>query len=245
MAEQRVEEHSKMTDILKDYEAQEQERLERNLHYAEAGVRFIDIRQAYIAEGTKIGRGTVIYPCVVLEGSVEIGENCVIGQNSHIVDSVIGSGTDVQSSVILESRVGENTKVGPFAYVRPNSRIGSGCKVGDFVEIKNSYFGDGSKASHLTYVGDADVGENVNLGCGVVFVNYDGSKKYRSVVEDGAFIGCNCNLVAPVHVGEKAYVAAGTTITRDVPEGALHVGRVRDTSIEGWVEKKGILNRKK
>lgn len=230
---------------MKEYEEQEKRRLSINLEHAENGVRFIDIRQAYIDEGVKIGKGTVIYPCAVIEGKTEIGEDCVIGQNSHIVDSVIGSGTDVQSSVILESRVGENTKVGPFAYMRPNSNVGSGCKVGDFVEIKNSNFGDGSKASHLTYIGDADVGKNVNLGCGVVFVNYDGSKKYRSTVGDDSFIGCNCNLVAPVNVGDKAYVAAGTTITCDVPDGALHIGRARDKSIEGWVEKKGILNKKK
>ena len=181
----------------------------------------------------------------MLEGKVSIGENCVIGQNSRIVDSTIGDGTRVDSSVVLESTIGKDTKVGPFAYLRPNSHVGDQCKVGDFVEVKNSTMGDGSKASHLTYIGDSDVGKNVNLGCGVVFVNFDGSKKYRSVVEDDAFIGCNCNLVSPVHVGEKAYVAAGTTITRDVPAGALHVGRQKDRSIEGWVERKGILERKK
>ena len=145
--------------------------------------------------------------------------------------------------MILESRVGSDTTVGPFAYLRPNSNVGSGCKVGDFVEIKNSTLGDGAKASHLTYIGDSDVGERVNLGCGVVFVNYDGSRKYRSVVEDGAFIGCNSNLVSPVHIGKNAYVAAGSTITKDVPEGALYVARARGKSLEGWVEKRGILKK--
>ena len=234
-----------MSDLRQQYRQREEEKLERNFAYAEQGVEFIDINQVYIAEGTEIGAGTVIYPCVVLEGKVSIGENCVIGQNSRIVDSTIGDGTRVDSSVVLESTIGKNTKVGPFAYLRPNSHVGDQCKVGDFVEVKNSTMGDGSKASHLTYIGDSDVGKNVNLGCGVVFVNFDGSKKYRSVVEDDAFIGCNCNLVSPVHVGEKAYVAAGTTITRDVPAGALHVGRQKDRSIEGWVERKGILERKK
>ncbi len=234
-----------MSDLRQQYRQREEEKLERNFAYAEQGVEFIDINQVYIAEGTEIGAGTVIYPCVVLEGKVSIGENCVIGQNSRIVDSTIGDGTRVDSSVVLESTIGKDTKVGPFAYLRPNSHVGDQCKVGDFVEVKNSTMGDGSKASHLTYIGDSDVGKNVNLGCGVVFVNFDGSKKYRSVVEDDAFIGCNCNLVSPVHVGEKAYVAAGTTITRDVPAGALHVGRQKDRSIEGWVERKGILERKK
>ena len=228
---------------IKEYELLEKARIERNLEYMEAGVNFIDVRTAYIDEGVKIGAGTTIYPCVAIEGNVEIGKNCTIGQNSRIKDSVIGDGTSVQSSVIIESSVGSETSVGPFAYLRPNSHVGNKCKVGDFVEIKNSKLGDGAKASHLTYVGDSDVGERVNLGCGVVFVNYDGSKKHRYVVEDDAFIGCNVNLVSPVHVGRNAYVAAGSTITNDVPDGALYVARAKGKSLEGWVEKKGILKK--
>ena len=228
---------------IKEYEKLERQRISRNLDYLEAGVRFIDIRTAYIDEGVTIGAGTVICPCVVIEGDVTIGENCTIGQNSRIKDSVIGDDTSIQSSVILESKVGSGTSVGPFAYLRPNSEVGDGCKVGDFVEIKNSKLGDGAKAAHLTYVGDSDVGERVNLGCGVVFVNYDGSRKYRSVVEDGAFIGCNVNLVSPVHVGKDAYIAAGSTITEDVPDGALYVARAKGRTLEGWVEKKGHLKK--
>ena len=226
-----------------EYEEMEARRIERNLEYLDAGVVFIDLKAVYIDEGVRIGKGTVIYPCVVLEGDVEIGENCTIGQNTRIKDSIIGNGTSIQSSVILESKVGDETSVGPFAYLRPNSEIGSHCKVGDFVEIKNSRLDDGAKAAHLTYVGDSDVGKKVNLGCGVVFVNYDGSKKYRSVVEDGAFIGCNVNLVSPVHVGKDAYIAAGSTITNDVEDGALYVARSKGKSIEGWVEKRGILKK--
>lgn len=226
-----------------EYEMLEKQRLERNLAYMDKGVRFIDPKMAYIDEGVSIGRGTVIYPCVVLEGNVTIGEDCVIGQNTRIKDSVIGNGTNVQSSVIIESNVGNETNIGPFAYLRPGSEIGNGCKIGDFVEIKNSKLGDGAKASHLTYVGDSDVGERVNLGCGVVFVNYDGSSKYRSVVDDGAFIGCNTNLVSPVHVGKEAYVAAGSTITKDVPDGALFVARAKGRTIEGWVARRGILKK--
>lgn len=228
---------------IEEYEALERERISRNLKYMEEGVVFIDLKMAYIDEGVRIGRGTVIYPCAVIEGDVTIGENCLIGQNTRIKDSVIGDGTSIQSSVIIESKVGNDTTIGPFAYLRPASNVGSGCKVGDFVEIKNSTLGDGAKASHLTYIGDSDVGERVNLGCGVVFVNYDGSRKYRSVVEDGAFIGCNSNLVSPVHIGKNSYVAAGSTITKDVPEGALYVARARGKSIEGWVEKRGILKK--
>ncbi|MDO5490975.1 MAG: DapH/DapD/GlmU-related protein [Bacillota bacterium] len=229
----------------KEYEALEKQRIKWNLSLMEQGVAFVDLKTAYIDEGVKIGRGTVICPCVVLEGHVVIGEDCVIGQNTRIVDSVIGDGTTVQSSVILQSQVGSDTTVGPFAYLRPNSSIGDGCKVGDFVEVKNSTMGDGSKASHLTYIGDSDVGKGVNLGCGVVFVNYDGSNKYRSIVDDGAFIGCNSNLISPVHIGEKAYVAAGSTITEDVPGGALYVARSRGRTFRDWVEKRGILKKKK
>lgn len=229
----------------KEYEALEKQRIKWNLSLMEQGVAFVDLKTAYIDEGVKIGRGTVICPCVVLEGDVVIGEDCVIGQNTRIVDSVIGDGTTVQSSVILQSQVGSDTTVGPFAYLRPNSSIGDGCKVGDFVEVKNSTMGDGSKASHLTYIGDSDVGKGVNLGCGVVFVNYDGSNKYRSIVDDGAFIGCNSNLISPVHIGEKAYVAAGSTITEDVPGGALYVARSRGRTFRDWVEKRGILKKKK
>lgn len=230
---------------LKEYEAMEQRRLEINLKHMENGVRFIDLKAAYIDETVQIGAGSVIYPCVVLEGNVIIGENCIIGQNTRIVDSSIGDGTTVQSSVILESTVGEETSVGPFAYLRPNSKVGNHCKVGDFVEVKNSSMGDGAKASHLTYIGDSDVGKEVNLGCGVVFVNYDGTSKYRSVIGDGAFVGCNTNLVSPVEVGEKAYIAAGSTVTEDVPKGALFIARAMGTIKEGWVEKKGILKKKK
>lgn len=228
-----------------EYKKTEEKRLAVNIAHLERGVRFIDINTAYIDEEAVIGIGTVIYPCVVIEGKTVIGKDCIIGQNTKIKDSEIGDGTDITSSVITESKVGARTHVGPFAYLRPGSTIGNDCKVGDFVEIKNSSFGDGTKASHLTYVGDSDVGSGVNIGCGVVFVNYDGTNKHRSNVGDGAFIGCNTNLVSPVNVGEKAYIAAGSTITKDVPAGALSVAREKQRNIEGWVEKRGLLNRKK
>lgn len=228
---------------LEEYEEKERRRIEINLGHLEKGVDFIDIRAAYIDGSVVIGKGTTIYPGVILEGCVTIGENCVIGQNSRIVDSVIGSGTEIQQSVIIESKVGDGTTVGPFAYLRPNSSVGSRCKVGDFVEVKNSSMADGAKAAHLTYIGDSDVGKDVNLGCGVVFVNYDGAGKYRSVVKDGAFVGCNVNIVSPVVIGEGAYIAAGSTVTGDVPAGALCVARERQRIIEGWSLKKGITKK--
>lgn len=213
--------------------------------HAAAGVEFEDEFSAYIDESVKIGRGTVIGPCVTLKGNTVIGENCFVGQNTVITDSAIGDGVEIRSSVITESTVGDGTSVGPFAYMRPDSHVGRNCKVGDFVEVKNSTVGDGTKASHLTYIGDCDIGRNVNLGCGVVFVNYDGHAKYRSTVEDNSFIGCNSNLVSPVKVGEGAYVAAGSTVTDNVDDDALYIARARGVKKEGWVSAKGILKRKK
>ena len=227
-----------------EYMEKEERRIQYNIILMEQGVEFMDIRSAYIEEGCKIGAGTKIYPNVIVEGESLIGANCVIGPGSRIVRSTIGDRTKVDNSVILESRIGEDTKVGPFAYLRPNSTIGNNCKVGDFVEVKNSSLGDGTKASHLSYIGDSDVGKEVNIGCGVVFVNYDGAKKYRSTVSDRSFIGCNVNLVSPVVLGEGSYVAAGSTVTTDVPADALCVARAKGRIIEGWVSRRGLLNKK-
>lgn len=228
-----------------EYQAQTQERLKRNLAYMQQGVRFADIQSAYIDETVRIGAGTLIGPCVTLEGGTVIGRDCVIRQNTRIRDSVLADNVEVESSVILESRIGSGTTVGPFAYLRPHTAVGAGCKVGDFVEMKNSSFGDGSKAAHLTYVGDADVGKGVNLGCGVVFVNYDGTNKYRSQVGDDVFIGCNSNLVSPVSIGDGAYIAAGSTVTEDVETDALYIARSRGIQKKGWVSAKGIWPKKR
>lgn len=226
-----------------EYENKRREQRQIAISLMEQGVEFADIDSVYIDSEVKIGPGTFIGPCVTLTGKVSIGENCKILQNTRIVDSEVGNETQIESSVILESKVGDNTSVGPFAYIRPGSRVGSNCKVGDFVEIKNSNIGDGTKAAHLTYIGDADLGENINLGCGVVFVNYDGSKKYRTVVEDGAFIGCNVNLISPVTVGEGAYIAAGSTIDQEVPKDALAIARAKQTVIEDWAAKRGLYRK--
>lgn len=202
--------------------------------HKENGVTFVDENNAYIDDTVVIGGGTVIEPNVQLKGHTTIGKNCVIGFGSQLTDAVIADGASVMHSMIIESEVGEGTKVGPFAYIRPNCRVGKDVKVGDFVELKNSNIGDGTKISHLTYIGDADVGCNINFGCGTVVVNYDGQNKFRTVIEDGAFIGCNSNLVAPVRVGQGAFTAAGSTITEDVPEDALAIARARQVVKTGW-----------
>lgn len=202
------------------------------------GVTIIDKETTYIEEDVKIGKDTIIYPGTILEGNTEIGNNCIIGPNSKITNTLIGNGTEVNNSVLVDSRVGDKTNVGPFAYLRPNSNVGNEVKIGDFVEVKNSNIGNGTKVSHLTYIGDSDVGEKVNFGCGTVTVNYDGINKHRTVIGNNAFIGCNTNLVAPVKVGDRVYTAAGTTVTNDVPDDALVIGRVRQEVKEQWTKGK-------
>jgi len=214
-------------------------RLSVNEYHMNRGVMIIDPERCYISPGVSIGRNSVVYPGTFLEGRSSVGEGCVIGPDCRITDTKIGDGARIMYSVLADSSVGGNTAVGPFAYMRPGSSVGQGCKVGDFVEIKNSVIGDNTKISHLTYVGDSDVGSGVNFGCGTVTVNYDGVKKYRTAIGDNAFIGCNTNLIAPVAVGAGAYTAAGSTITHDVPPGALGIARERQTNKDGWVEKSG------
>ena len=177
------------------------------------GVTILDCESTYIDVDVKIGIDTIIYPNVHICGQTIIGEECEILPNTKIVDTQIGSNTRIESSVIYESKIGENTNVGPFAYLRPNSIIGDRVKIGDFVEIKNATIGNETKISHLSYVGDASIGKNCNLGCGIVTVNYDGKKKYKTVIEGRSFVGCNVNLVAPVVVEKNSYIAAGTTVT--------------------------------
>ncbi len=216
-----------------------------NKKHMDNGVTIINPENTYIEANVQIGKDTIIEPGVMLRGNTEIGDECIIGMNSSITNSKIGNFTEVKISTIIDSAVGENTTVGPYAYLRPNSNVGNHVKIGDFVEVKNANIGDYSKASHLSYIGDADVGKDVNIGCGVVFVNYDGKNKFRSVVEDGAFIGSNSNLVAPVHVKHKGYIATGSTITDDVPDGALAIARQRQVVKEGWVAKKEARDTKK
>ena len=202
------------------------------------GVTIIDPDNTFICKDAVIGIDTVIYPGTVIEGKTVIGKNVYIGPNCRLINATIGDGTDVNISTIVESSVGSNTHVGPYAYIRPGCNIGSGCKVGDFVELKKAQIGDGTKLSHLTYVGDAEVGCNVNFGCGTVVVNYDGKNKYKTVIKDNAFIGCNSNLVSPVTVNEGAYIAAGSTITDEVPKNTLAIARARQIIKENWQDRR-------
>ena len=206
-----------------------------------AGVRVLDPNAVYIDPRVTIGRGTMLLPGTILRGETAVGCGCTIGPNAVVRDCVIGDETEINASQVNESTIGSRTYVGPFAYVRPGCAIGDDIKVGDFVEVKNSAIGDGTKISHLTYVGDSDVGRKVNFGCGTVTTNYDGVKKYRCTIEDGAFIGCNTNLVAPVTVGAGSYIAAGATITKDVPADALAVARAKQENKEGWAKRRRKL----
>ncbi|MGP4082783.1 bifunctional UDP-N-acetylglucosamine diphosphorylase/glucosamine-1-phosphate N-acetyltransferase GlmU [Pseudalkalibacillus sp. R45] len=208
-----------------------------NTRHMRNGVTIIDPQQTYISADVTIGKDSVILPGTVLSGETSIGEDCEIGPNSEIKDSQIGNATVIRQSVVHDSDVGDNVAIGPFAHIRPQSKLGNDIKVGNFVEIKKSKMDNGSKASHLSYIGDAEIGKDVNLGCGSITVNYDGKNKHLTKVEDGAFIGCNSNLIAPVTVGENAYVAAGSTITDNVPGEALSIARARQTNKEGYVSK--------
>lgn len=191
-----------------------------------------------IGMDVEIGGGTTILPNTIITGKTAIGKNCVIGPNSYIKDSEIGNGVQLNNTQVTDSKVLDGADCGPFVRIRANSTVGEKVHIGNFVEVKNSTLGEGTKCAHLTYVGDSDVGKNVNFGCGTVTVNYDGKNKHRCKIGDGAFIGCNTNLVAPVEIGDYAFTAAGSTITEDVPEKALSVARAKQVNKEGWVDKK-------
>ncbi|MBI2821944.1 MAG: bifunctional UDP-N-acetylglucosamine diphosphorylase/glucosamine-1-phosphate N-acetyltransferase GlmU [Acidobacteria bacterium] len=204
-----------------------------------AGVTLLNPDTFFVSHQTQIGRDTVIYPNVVLEGTTEIGEGVTIFPGARIADSRIGAHARIlDHCVISESAVGAGTTVGPFAHLRAHADVGAECRVGNFVEVKNSRIGDRTKSAHLTYLGDAEIGKDVNIGAGTITCNYDGFGKNPTSIGDGAFIGSGSQLVAPVRVGEGAYVAAGSSITEDVPAKALGIARGRQENKEGWVEKK-------
>ncbi|MGM9550926.1 MAG: bifunctional UDP-N-acetylglucosamine diphosphorylase/glucosamine-1-phosphate N-acetyltransferase GlmU [Clostridia bacterium] len=209
-----------------------------NTQHALNGVTIIDLDNTYIDCTVTIGQDSVVYPGAMLQKGSVIGKNVLVGPDCRISNSTVGDCCDVYHSTITDSCVGERTHVGPYAYLRPNSNVGSDCKVGDFVELKNATLGDGTKVSHLTYIGDASVGRNVNFGCGTVIVNYDGKNKYKTTIGDNAFIGCNSNLVSPVTINDNAYVAAGSTITDEVPENALAIARSRQVIKNNWKDKR-------
>lgn len=207
------------------------------------GVTIIDPEQTYVEADVIIGSDTVIFPGTFLRGKTQIGTGCMIGPGADLTDVTVGDEVTIRYSVLQDSQLDNRASVGPYAYIRPDSHLGEETRVGSFVEVKNSQLGRGSKAAHLGYIGDTDVGEKVNISCGAITVNYDGVNKHRTVIGDGAFIGCNSNLVAPVTIEDGAYVAAGSTITHDVPAGDLAIGRQRQVNKPGYAKK--VLARKK
>ncbi|WP_062350084.1 bifunctional UDP-N-acetylglucosamine diphosphorylase/glucosamine-1-phosphate N-acetyltransferase GlmU [Bacillus kwashiorkori] len=213
-----------------------------NEYHMRNGVTIMDPKNTYIDMNVTIGQDTVIYPGTVIKGDTVIGVDCEIGPNSDISNCHIGNKTIIRQSVACDSQIGSSVQIGPFSHIRPEAYISDEVRIGNFVEIKKSTIGAKSKVSHLSYMGDAEIGSNVNVGCGSITVNYDGKNKFKTIIEDEAFIGCNSNLIAPVTVGKGAYVAAGSTITDDVPIQSLSIARARQVNKENYVEK---LNKKR
>lgn len=192
----------------------------------------------YVLEKTvKVGRGVTIEPFAVVKGDTVLGDYCTVGSFSYLENAVIGAHTQVKASRITNSSVGANCTVGPNAHLRDDAQVGDGCRIGNFVEVKHSVLHNGVKAAHLSYIGDAEVGARTNIGCGVVFVNFDGKTKHRTVVGEDCFVGCNANLVAPLEVGKGCFVACGSTVDKNMPDGSFSIGRSYLTVKEGRAKK--------
>ncbi len=208
-------------------------------HWLDRDVGFMDESAVFIHPEAVIGEGTFIYPNVCIEGKTRIGRWCVVYPNVRIAESVIGDRVVIKDSSVIESaEIGDGSAIGPFARLRPGTTVMEGASIGNFVEVKASTIGRGTKAQHHSYIGDAEVGGGVNIGAGTITCNYDGLKKHKTVIEEGVFIGSDTQLVAPVRIGKGAYVAAGTTVTEDVPPGALAIGRAPGRVIKGWAKKR-------
>lgn len=207
--------------------------------WMEKGVTFYDPASVWISPSVIIGKDTVIYPGVFLEGETKIGQNCIIYQGVRIKDSVVEEGVEIKDCTVVESsHIKSGSKIGPFTHIRPESVIGRECRIGNFVEVKKSIIGDRTKALHLSYLGDAEIGKDVNIGAGTITCNYDGKKKHKTTIEDNVFIGSDTQLVAPVKIGKGAYIGAGSTITKDVPSDALAISRTPQKNIKGWAAKR-------
>ena len=213
-------------------------RMKKNHELMDAGVTIIDPNTTFIDCDVQIGQDTIIHPNTYIEGKTTIGRECDIGPDIRFTDMKVGNKVKAQFSYCHEAEICDGVTLGPYVHIRPGTTIGTDVKIGNFVEIKNSNIGKGSKLPHLQYIGDTDMGANVNIGCGTVTCNYDGKNKFRTKIGDNAFIGCNTNLVAPVSVGDGAYIGAGSTITKDVPKNNLAVARARQTNIEVWKDKR-------
>ena len=213
-------------------------RIRKERELMESGVTIIDPNTTFIDIDVEIGQDTIIYPNTYLEGTTVIGTDCKIGPDVRFTNMKVGDNVTVQFSYCHDAEINNDVTIGPYVHMRPGSKIRDHVKIGNFVEVKNSVIGKGTKLPHLQYIGDSDVGDNVNVGCGTVTCNYDGKNKYRTKIGNNAFIGCNTNLVAPVKVGDNAYIAAGSTITKDVPDNNLAIARARQTNIVGWNDKR-------
>ncbi|EGS32223.1 MULTISPECIES: bifunctional UDP-N-acetylglucosamine diphosphorylase/glucosamine-1-phosphate N-acetyltransferase GlmU [Megasphaera] len=208
----------------------------RKLHsLMEMGVTIIDPHHTYVDMDVQVGKDTILYPGTILQGDTTIGDDCVIGPYTRLENVRMGNGNHIQFTYAHDCEIKNHCEVGPFVHFRPQTVIGNHVKVGNYMEVKNSFIGDNSKLPHLSYIGDSDVGQGVNIGCGTITVNFNGREKHRTVIKDHAFIGCNSNLVAPVQVGERAFVAAGTTVTKNVPADSLSVSRTPQRNIDKWV----------
>jgi bifunctional UDP-N-acetylglucosamine pyrophosphorylase / glucosamine-1-phosphate N-acetyltransferase len=211
----------------------------KNAELMDEGVTLEDPATVYVDRDVAIGQDTIIHPCVSIEGRTTIGAGCEIHSGARIVDSQIGDRVTVYNHcVIAHSRIADDAVVGPFAHLRQDADVRERAKVGNFVELKKTVLGAGSKSMHLAYLGDATIGENVNIGAGTITCNYDGVKKNQTVIDDGAFIGSDSQLIAPVTIGKEAYVGSGTTVRQDVPSGALAVSAGKQRNFDGWVDKK-------
>ncbi|MDY6083690.1 MAG: bifunctional UDP-N-acetylglucosamine diphosphorylase/glucosamine-1-phosphate N-acetyltransferase GlmU [Dialister sp.] len=199
------------------------------------GVSIVDPERTYIEQDVRVGTDTILYPGCILQGCTVVGKHCELGPDVQLTDVTCGAYTRLNRVYAHSCAIGKYNEIGPFVHLRPGTVLHDHIKIGNFVEVKNSTIGDGTKLPHLIYCGDSDLGDNVNFGCGTVTVNFDGKEKHRCVIGDHAFIGCNTNLVAPVTIGDRAFTAAGSTITKDVPPRALAVARGRQTNIEEWV----------
>lgn len=201
------------------------------------GVTLVDPKSTYIAPGVIIGRDTTIYPNVTIKSGTTIGEDCKIKPNSYLENAKIGDGVNILQSTIMNSSIGNNTLVGPYAHIRNDSIVGNDVRIGNFVELKNAKYGNNSKTAHLAYMGDVELGNNTNIGCGTITVNYDGKNKHKTKIGNNTFIGCNTNLIAPLEIGNDVVVAAGTTVTKNIEDGTLTIGRVKQEDKKGYVEK--------
>src|SRR5690625_5089563 len=201
------------------------------------GVTIMDQSNTYIGPDVSLEQDVIIYPGTMIKGNTKISSDAIIGPNTEIENCMIGNGTVVRQSVVQDSEIGNQVNIGPFAHIRPETSVGDDVRVGNFVELKKSVIGNNTKVPHLSYIGDANLGTGINIGCGTITVNYDGKEKHVTTVEDDSFIGCNSNLVAPVTIKKGSYVAAGSTITDDVPKDSLAIARSRQTNKEGYAAK--------